>query len=134
MPGTRVTSEGDHAQPGWTTSRRGQDSPWKSQSEWQRTEVNGESMFMVWPTLGSRIAEEQNRIEQNDAQQWVTTYKHLLKGRIPRHRYPRRHPREDRREDVDVGVVECGLNAARSAAFHTNRGRILRVSKRVKET
>ena len=27
--------EGDegHARPGWTTSRRGQDSPWKSQSE-----------------------------------------------------------------------------------------------------
>jgi len=28
---------------GWTTSRRGQDSPWKSQSEWQRTGINGES-------------------------------------------------------------------------------------------
>jgi len=25
--------EEDHALPGWTTSRRGQDSPWKSQSE-----------------------------------------------------------------------------------------------------
>ena len=25
--------EEDHARPGWTTSRRGQDSPWKSQSE-----------------------------------------------------------------------------------------------------
>jgi len=23
----------DHARPGWTASRRGQDSPWKSQSE-----------------------------------------------------------------------------------------------------
>ena len=33
------------------------------------------------------------------------------KGRIPRHRRPRRHLREDRREDVGVrvGVVECGL-------------------------
>jgi len=29
------TGEEDHAQPGWTTSKRGQDSPWKSQSEWQ---------------------------------------------------------------------------------------------------
>jgi len=28
--------------------------------EWQRTEINGESTFMVWPTLGSRMAEEQN--------------------------------------------------------------------------
>jgi len=26
-------SKEDHAWPGWTTSRRGQDSPWKSQSE-----------------------------------------------------------------------------------------------------
>ena len=25
--------EEGHARPGWTTSRRGQDSPWKSQSE-----------------------------------------------------------------------------------------------------
>ena len=42
------------------TSRRGQDSPWKSQSEWQRTGINGESTSMVWPTLGSRTAKEQN--------------------------------------------------------------------------
>ena len=50
-----------HAWPGWTTSRRGQDSPWKNQSEWQRTGINGESTSMVWPTLGSRTAKEQNR-------------------------------------------------------------------------
>ena len=52
--------EEDHARPGWTTSRRGQDSPWKSQSEWQRTEINGESRptSSVWPTLRSRTAEE----------------------------------------------------------------------------
>ena len=50
----------DHARPGWTTSIRGQDSPWKSRSEWQRTEINGESTSMVWPTLGSRTAKEQN--------------------------------------------------------------------------
>jgi len=31
----------------------------------------------------------------------------LPKARIPRRRH--RHPREDRREDVGVGVVECGL-------------------------
>jgi len=31
MPGAR--RQEDHAWPGWTTSRRGQDSPWKSQSE-----------------------------------------------------------------------------------------------------
>jgi len=52
--------EEGHARPGWTTSRRGQDSPWKSKSEWQRTGINGESTFMVWPTLGSRTAKEQN--------------------------------------------------------------------------
>jgi len=45
---------------GWTTSRRGQDCPWKSQSERQRTEIKRESTSMVWPTLGSRTAKEQN--------------------------------------------------------------------------
>ena len=38
-----------------------QDSPWKSQSEWQRIGINGESSSMVWSTLGSRTAKEQNR-------------------------------------------------------------------------
>jgi len=46
--------EEDHAQSGWTTSGRGQDSLWTSQSKWQRTEINGESTFMVWPTLRVR--------------------------------------------------------------------------------
>ena len=55
--------EEDHARPGWTTSSHGQDSPWKSQSEWPRTEINGESTSMVWPILGSRTAEGQNRTE-----------------------------------------------------------------------
>ena len=31
------------------------------------------------------------------------------KGRVPRHR----QPRDDPREDVGVGVVECGLNDRR---------------------
>jgi len=35
----------------WTFT--GQDSPWKSQSEWQKTEINGESRSIVWLTLGS---------------------------------------------------------------------------------
>ena len=67
MPCSAVVHEGeeDHARPGWTTSRRGQDSPWKSQSEWQRTGINGESTSMVWPTLGSRTAKEQNRTERS---------------------------------------------------------------------
>ena len=51
----------DHERSGWTTSRHGQDSTWNIRSEWQRTEINGESMSMVWPTLGSRT----NRTEQN---------------------------------------------------------------------
>jgi len=59
MPGTRRKE--DHERPGWTTSRRGQDSLWKSQSEWQRTEINGKGTSMMWPTLGSRTAKEQNR-------------------------------------------------------------------------
>jgi len=55
------TGEGDHARPGWTTSIRGQYSQWKIKSEWQRTEINGESMSIMWLTLGSRMAQEQNR-------------------------------------------------------------------------
>ena len=44
MPGSR--SEEDHTRSGsgWTTSRRVQDSLWKSQSEGQRTVINGESV------------------------------------------------------------------------------------------
>ena len=41
--------EEGHTRPGWTTSRRGQDSPWKSHSEWQRTEMNGESTSLWMP-------------------------------------------------------------------------------------
>jgi len=32
-----------------------------NQNDRQRIEINGESTFMVWPTLGSRTAKEQNR-------------------------------------------------------------------------
>ena len=56
--------EEDHARPGWITSRRGQYSPWKSQSEWRRAEINGERTSMVWLTLGSRTAKEQNKLRQ----------------------------------------------------------------------
>ena len=59
--------EEGHARPGWTTSRRGQDSPWKSQSERQRTKINGESTSMVWPTVGSKSAKEQNRTVNRDS-------------------------------------------------------------------
>jgi len=41
------TDEEDHTQPGWTTSRRGQESPWKTQSEWQKTDINADSTLMV---------------------------------------------------------------------------------------
>jgi len=62
--------EEGHARPGWTTSRRGQDSPWKSV---RMTEINGESTSMVWPTVGSRTTEEQNRFKQfmSLAKTWV---------------------------------------------------------------
>ena len=73
-----VSNEG-HARPGWTTSRRGQDCPWKSQSEWQRTEING---GMVWPTLGSRTAKDQIRTEQlsllHDAPNIVFVYVYFI--------------------------------------------------------
>jgi len=60
-PVLKILSLTHSARPGWTTSRRGPDSPWKSQSEWQRTRINGESTSMVWPTLGSRTAKEQEQ-------------------------------------------------------------------------
>jgi len=41
--------------------KHGQDSPSKSQSEWQRTEINGEGTFMVRPTL--RLEWLKNRTE-----------------------------------------------------------------------
>ena len=56
--GFELRHEEGHARPGWTTSRRGQDSQWRSQSEWQRTEINGESASTVWPTLGLRTAKK----------------------------------------------------------------------------
>ena len=50
----------------WTELKlgRGMDLPWKSQSEWQRTEINGGSMSMVWPTLGSTTVTEQNVVSE----------------------------------------------------------------------
>jgi len=59
------TGEEGHARPGWTTSRLGQDSPWKSQSEWQRTEINGESTSIAWLTRGSRTQRTQQNIGPN---------------------------------------------------------------------
>jgi len=59
MPGAR--SKEGHARPGWTTSRREQDSPWKSiRMAEDRDKLR--KYAMVWPTLGSRTAKEQNRL------------------------------------------------------------------------
>jgi len=35
-------------------------------------DIDGESTSMVWPTLGSRTAKEQNRTEQNSSLREVT--------------------------------------------------------------
>ena len=40
-----------------------------SQNDRGQGSINGESMSMVWPTLGSRTAKEQNRTEQNRTEQ-----------------------------------------------------------------
>ena len=57
--------EEDHARPGLTTSIRGHWTglPVKESIRMtgQRTELNGENTSVVWPTLGSRTAEEENR-------------------------------------------------------------------------
>ena len=57
----------DHAGPGWTTSRRGQDSPWKRQSKWQTTEINGE----VRPWCGQPSDQGQPKTEQNRTERAV---------------------------------------------------------------
>ena len=59
-----------------TASRRGQDSPRKSQSEWHRTGINGESTSIVWPTLGSRTAKDQIRSDQIRLDQISNNQKH----------------------------------------------------------
>jgi len=41
---------------------------WKSQSEWQRTGINGESMSMVRPTLGSRMAKNRTELLESGLQ------------------------------------------------------------------
>ena len=55
--------EEGHAWPGWTTSRHGQDSTWKSQSKSQRIEINGESTSMPHGVANPRI-EDGYRTEQ----------------------------------------------------------------------
>ena len=48
----------------------------------------------------------------------ATMYFVWSKARIPRRRHRHRHPREDRREDIGVGVVECGLYPSRAVLKH----------------
>jgi len=50
----------DHARPGWTTSRHGQDSCGRVSQNDRGHGKNGESMSMVWPTLGPWTAKEQS--------------------------------------------------------------------------
>ena len=61
--------EEGHARPGWKTSRRGQDSPWKSQSECRRTGINGESTSPPWCSQPSDRGRLKNRTGQR--QRWV---------------------------------------------------------------
>jgi len=58
--------EEDHAQPGY---RQINMKTWTGLSmeesiRMQRIEINGESTFTVWPIIGSRTAEEQNRTDK----------------------------------------------------------------------
>jgi len=50
----------------------------------QRTEINGESTSMVWPTLGSRTAKEQNRTEH------LHCFIEISRGKADRHTDRRR--------------------------------------------
>jgi len=55
----------DHTRPGWTTPRRGQDSQWKSIRVTEDRDKSRKYICIVWPTLGSATAKEQNRTEHN---------------------------------------------------------------------
>jgi len=56
--------EEDHTRPGYTTSIRGQDYPWESQPEWQRTKINEDWRMYVHSLANPRI-EVDWRTDQN---------------------------------------------------------------------
>ena len=73
--------EEDHERPGWTTSRRGLDSPWKSRNDRAQRyteKVGYVTTSMVWPTLGSRTAKEQNEHVERTSQLRRISYTPLL--------------------------------------------------------
>ena len=67
LPGERDNARnnakwGRQCTPGWTTTRYGQDSLWKSQPKWQRTAINGESI-RPWCGQPSDWGRLENRTE-----------------------------------------------------------------------
>ena len=67
------------------------------------------------PSNGSRVALSQHLLSFLVFSYFVRCW--FCEGRIPRHRH--RHPREDPREDV--GVVECGFEAAVAVLVPSHR-------------
>ena len=54
----------------------------KSQSEWQRTEINGESTFIVWPTTWQDSPWKSQSEWQEDRDKWRKYIHHMAKPRI----------------------------------------------------
>ena len=80
MPGARRRE--DHARPEWTTSMRRQDSPWKSKSEWQRTDK--------WRKYVHGVANPE--FEDTMRKRGSCLKKEMMQGTIPgAHRWGRPH-------------------------------------------
>jgi len=81
-------------------------------------------MYGYWKSMLKSERDQNKEIKHRDGGRWEAYYwlDEEIKGRIPRHRH--RHPREDRRDNVGVGVVECGLNDTElPTATHAGRMR-----------
>jgi len=55
----------------WTAFFSGFDTHWTRYSWTQKTEADGDNSFMVWPSLGARVAEDAMRC---DGTEWPILY------------------------------------------------------------
>jgi len=92
-----------------------QDVDRKSQSEWQRTGINGESTSMVWPTLGSRTAKER---EQFNCVWDVVYYYNVLLINIVSLKW---FGIANNRQAVWIGIVLAGYASMTAVNFAVTR-------------
>ena len=87
----------------------------------QRTEINGQSMSMMWPTLGLRTAKEQNRTEQilyqhDGAEQPVDADDNRLRNHVQHILYKHHNSTSDTHTQPEItSVTEVVLDRFRQA-------------------